>query len=114
MQAHELPLEKLNLPPGFEISIYAEVINPRQLARSPSGVVYSGSRRAGNLYALVDADGDQQAEQVITLDTKLSAALTSIITGELSRQLRLVKEKYHWRASESKDDKYFIFFLIII
>ena len=71
MQAHELPLEKLNLPPGFEISIYAEVINPRQLARSPSGVVYAGSRRAGNLYALVDADGDQQAEQVITLDTKL-------------------------------------------
>lgn len=69
--AHELPLEKLNLPAGFKISVFAEVVNPRQLARSPGGVIYAGSRRAGNLYALVDADNDYKAEKVITLDTNL-------------------------------------------
>ena len=56
-----LPLEKLNLPDGYRIKVWAEVINPRQLARNPDGVVFAGSRRAGNVYALIDKDGDHLA-----------------------------------------------------
>ncbi|MEM7539997.1 MAG: PQQ-dependent sugar dehydrogenase [Pseudomonadota bacterium] len=62
------PIERLSLPPGFTISLYAEdVPSARQLAVSPSGVVYAGSRGAGNVYAIVDADGDHRADQVRTI-----------------------------------------------
>ena len=63
----ELPLEKLNLKPGFEISVYAEVVNPRQMALSSNGVLFVGSRRAGSVYAITDDDGDHQADQVFTI-----------------------------------------------
>ena len=49
-RSHDLPLETLRLPPGFQISVFAELANPRQLALSESGIVYAGSRRAGHLY----------------------------------------------------------------
>lgn len=71
VNAHDLPLETLNVPDGFSIKVYAELLNPRQLALSPEGVVYAGSRRAGNLYAVIDRDGDQVAEEVITIDQDL-------------------------------------------
>jgi glucose/arabinose dehydrogenase len=70
--AKSLPLHELNLPDGFSISIFAEVDNARQMVRSENGVIYVGSRRAGNLYAVVDKDGDFRADRVITLDTDLS------------------------------------------
>lgn len=40
-----LPLEKVNLPKGFKIEVYAEGIkNARSLALSPSGTLFIGSR----------------------------------------------------------------------
>ena len=51
-RSHDLPLDQLRLPPGFQISVFAELTNPRQLAISESGIVYAGSFRAGNLYGL--------------------------------------------------------------
>ena len=66
--APELQLDKLVLPEGFSISIYATgVANARSLARSPTGVVFIGTQGAGKLYAVVDGDGDGQAEQVFTI-----------------------------------------------
>jgi glucose/arabinose dehydrogenase len=56
-------LDSIRLPPGFEISLYAEVPAARSLAGSPSGVVYVGSR-TGAVFALVDADHDHRAERV--------------------------------------------------
>src|SRR5690348_14641879 len=53
-----LPLEKIKLPAGFSIAVYAEVENARQLALSPSGVVYVGNKDKGNVYALKDTNGD--------------------------------------------------------
>ena len=69
---HDLPLEQLNLREGFEISVWAEVVNPRQLAVSPDNVIFAGSRRAGNVYALIDRDGDQFAETEIIIDSGLT------------------------------------------
>lgn len=71
-QASELPLEKLNLPAGFNISVFAKVKNARQLAAGPDGVFFTGSRRAGNIYAVIDKDRDHVAEKVITIDTDLN------------------------------------------
>jgi glucose/arabinose dehydrogenase len=55
----------LTLPPGFSIEIYsAEVPNARSLARGPKGVVFVSNRRGHNVYALVDANGDQHVDRV--------------------------------------------------
>ena len=63
-----IAVDRVTLDPGFQISIYAEgVKEARSMARSPSGTIFVGTRREGNLYALVDRDGDDRAEKVLTL-----------------------------------------------
>lgn len=58
----------LTVPPGFQVSVYAEgVTNARAMAIGPRGTVFVGSRIAGRLHALVDADGDHRADRVILL-----------------------------------------------
>lgn len=53
--AAEPDLSRLLLPPGFAIEVItADVPNARQLALSPSGNLYVGTRRAGNVYAVTD------------------------------------------------------------
>jgi glucose/arabinose dehydrogenase len=58
-----LPLEKIKLPEGFTIGIFAEVDNARSLAMSPSGIVFAGSRNGDKVYALQDTDGDFKADK---------------------------------------------------
>jgi len=71
-----LPLDRIQLPPGFTIDVYASgVENARSMALGPSGVLFVGTRRAsggGNVYALVDADKDQKAEKVYTIASGLN------------------------------------------
>lgn len=55
--ATDLPLERIHLPPGFTIELLARVPNARQMALSPTKVLYVGSMRAGKVHALpLDAD----------------------------------------------------------
>lgn len=61
-------LARIELPPGFEISYYAQnVVNARSLCRSPGGTLYVGTRDEGKLYALVDTDRDYRADAQYTL-----------------------------------------------
>lgn len=65
-------LDTLELPPGFRIERYADdVPNARQLALGTKGTVFAGSRDAGKVYALSDADGDGRAEKVRVLASGL-------------------------------------------
>lgn len=60
-------LDKLNLPPGFEIDIYAEVSGARQMALGQStGTVFVGTR-GKKAYAVVDKDKDRKADEVVTI-----------------------------------------------
>lgn len=60
----EVPLEKLELPEGFSISIFAEgVEDARQMALGERGTLFVGTRRAGKVYALRDTDGDGRADR---------------------------------------------------
>jgi glucose/arabinose dehydrogenase len=62
------PLDTIRLLPGFSIQYYAEnVPGARSLALGPEGIVFVGTREAGKVYAMVDNNGDQKADQVITL-----------------------------------------------
>lgn len=58
-----LPLEKIKLPAGFTIDVYAEVDNARSMAMSPSGVLYIGNRNGDKVYAVKDVDGDFKADK---------------------------------------------------
>ena len=68
VQAKTLPIEQIVLPAGFSIDVYAEnVENARQMALGDNGTLFVGSRRAGNLYALIDTNKDFKADKQIVL-----------------------------------------------
>ncbi len=61
---HKQVLQQLQLPEGFSISIYADdVPGARTLALGKTGVVFIGTRKQGNVYAINDANGDGVAEK---------------------------------------------------
>ena len=63
-----LPLEKIKLPDGFHIEVFAEgVKNARSMALSPNGALFVGTRGEGKVYALRDTNGDFRADEVFTL-----------------------------------------------
>lgn len=65
-------LMAIKLPPGFSISVFAEVENARSLALSPAGIVYVGNRTEDKVYAVQDTDGDFVADKKWVLDTGLN------------------------------------------
>jgi len=61
----DLHLDKIKLPPGFHISVFADQIeNARSLALGAKGTVFVSTRQNDKVYALVDADGDGKADKV--------------------------------------------------
>jgi glucose/arabinose dehydrogenase len=88
-------LAQIMLPPGFEIQLYAsDVKNARQLALGDNGTVFAGSRKAGLVHAVVDADGDHFAERVYVIDDDLELPsgvefkFGSLYVGAVDRILR--------------------------
>ena len=71
--AQQIPLDKLTLPPGFTIAVYApDVPNARSMTRSPAGTLFVSTRSAGDVYAVLDQDQNQMADEVITIATGLT------------------------------------------
>lgn len=70
--AKNLPLEKIKLPAGFRIDVFAEVDNARSLALSPSGIIYVGNRNSDKVYAVQDTDGDFKADKKWVLASGLN------------------------------------------
>ena len=50
-----LPLEKIKLPPGFEIRLHARVPNARSMTMSPTRTLFVGNREEDEVYAVRDA-----------------------------------------------------------
>ncbi|MEE8584751.1 MAG: PQQ-dependent sugar dehydrogenase [Acidobacteriota bacterium] len=66
--ASDLPLEKIQLKPGFQIDIFADnLVNARSLALGAKGTVFVSTRTKGKVYAVVDEDGDHRADKTYTL-----------------------------------------------
>src|SRR5690349_17507898 len=69
--AQRLPLERIELPPGFEISVFARGIpDARSLALGGNGLVFVGTRIAGRVYAVRYAGA--KATEVLTLASGLN------------------------------------------
>ncbi len=69
----ELPLEKIALPPGFSIDLFAtDVPNARSMTLGEKGTLFVGTRKAGKVYAIRDLDGDGRADEVLTIASGLN------------------------------------------
>ena len=61
-------IDKLQIPEGFEINIYAENIeSPRQITETEDGFIIVGSKNGKSIYALNDIDNDGFAEEKILI-----------------------------------------------
>jgi glucose/arabinose dehydrogenase len=66
-------LDKLKLPAGFSVSIYADnVAGARSMALAPDGSVFVGTR-AQVVHAVVDRNKDFKAEEVLTVASGLTS-----------------------------------------
>ncbi len=72
-KAGELPLDHIKLPPGFHVSIFAEVPKARSMTLGPKGTVFVGNRDGANVYAVVDADKDGKADHFYTIASGLDS-----------------------------------------
>ena len=72
--AEDLPLDLIQLPPGFQIEIYASgVANARAMTLGNKGSLFVGSRSAGNVYALVDQNQDMLSDKIYVVAEGLHA-----------------------------------------
>lgn len=90
-----LPIDKIKLPEGFAIEVYAEgVKNARSMVLSPSGTLFVGTRDEGKVYALKSSKDNGQMDQRYTLAEGLKmpngVALLDgdLYVAEISRILR--------------------------
>ena len=62
-----LPVDKISLPAGFEINLYAQVSNARSMTLSPNGTLFVGSRSAGKVYAIQTHDEGTQIKKPLVV-----------------------------------------------
>ena len=67
-QQEALPLNEIKLPPRFAIDLYATgVPHAREMVMGAKGTLFVGTRDFNKVYALVDRNNDQKADQVYTI-----------------------------------------------
>lgn len=87
-------LDKIKLPPGFKISVYAEVPNARSMCWGEKGTLFVGNRTRDNVYAVRDENKDGFAEKVYTIASGLNMPCGvafrngSLFVAEVNRILR--------------------------
>ncbi|WP_273566856.1 PQQ-dependent sugar dehydrogenase [Maribacter halichondriae] len=91
----KLPIDRLRLPEGFKIEVYADSIDgARSMAMGANGTLFVGTRNENTVYAIQDRDHDFRADNVIILDTAFSMPNGiaykdgSLYVAEVNRLLR--------------------------
>ncbi|WP_276479971.1 PQQ-dependent sugar dehydrogenase [Paraflavitalea pollutisoli] len=93
--AAKFQLDKIKLPPGFSISVYAAVPNARSLAWGANGTLFVGNKDESNVYAVVDTDKNGKADSVytiakgLTMPNGVAFRNGSLYIAEMSRIIRL-------------------------
>lgn len=91
------PIERIQAPTGFTVSLYAEAEGARSLALGSDGTVYVGTRDEKVFALLPDNNGDGKSDRVVTLaddlDTPNGVAFKDgdLYIAEVSRILRIKK-----------------------
>ncbi|WP_462248600.1 PQQ-dependent sugar dehydrogenase [Ekhidna sp.] len=58
-----LNLDKIKLPDGFKIDVFARVNNARSMVLSENGTLFVSNRGGDKVYAIKDTDGDWKADE---------------------------------------------------
>ena len=89
---NELLIDKLKVPPGFKIELWASgMANARSMTESPSGTIFVGTRIAGNVYAVVNKDGKREVKTIakgVHRPNGVAFVNGSLYVAELSRIIR--------------------------
>jgi len=87
-------LNKITLPAGFKISVFAEVPNARSMCWGAKGTLFVGNRDEDKVYAVKDIDNDGIADQRYIISEKLNKPNGvafrngSLYVAEINRILR--------------------------
>lgn len=65
-------LDKIKLPPGFSISVFAKVDRARSMCLSPNGTLFVGNNGGKNVYAVTDENKDGIGDKVYTIAKDLN------------------------------------------
>jgi glucose/arabinose dehydrogenase len=103
-QAHAAPpVERLKLPPGFKIEVYADQVEgARSLAIGDKGTVFVGTR-SDSVYALIDSNRDGKTDGIVTIARGLNAPNGvafrdgALYVAEINRILRFDDIEAHLR-----------------
>ena len=80
--ASEIPIDKLKLPPGFKIEVWATGMpGARAMARGDNGKIYIGTRAIGRVYELTD-NGKERTNRVV-VDKLVQPAGVAFKNGSL-------------------------------
>jgi len=80
--ASEIPIDKLKLPPGFKIEVWATGMpGARAMARGDNGKIYIGTRAIGRVYELSD-NGKERSSRVV-VDKLVQPAGVAFKNGSL-------------------------------
>src|SRR5262249_51973508 len=61
--AGEIPVDKIKVPPGFKVSLWASGLNnARVMTWGDKGTLFVSSRVAGNVYAVLDRGGQREVK----------------------------------------------------
>ncbi len=97
--AKDIPIDRVKLPPGFEISVWASGMpNARSIAVGDKGTVFVGSRLVGNVYAVVDKGGTREVKTIakgLHRPNGVAFRNGALYVAELSRVVRFdgIEEK---------------------
>jgi len=66
LSVEEIPIDKIKLPDGFRISVWASgVPNARSMALGRNGTLFVGTRFVGTVYAIVDQGGKREVKTLL-------------------------------------------------
>jgi glucose/arabinose dehydrogenase len=89
-----LQLNRIKLPDGFKISVFARVPNARSMCWGEKGTLFVGNRDSSSVYAVVDADKDGKGDSVYVIASGLNKPNGvafrngSLYVAEVSRIIR--------------------------
>lgn len=64
--AADIPIDKLKLPPGFKVEVWASGLpGARAMARGDDGKIYVGTRAIGRIYEVTDNGGQRTVRTVV-------------------------------------------------
>lgn len=81
--SYSVQSSELSVPPGFHIEPFASVPNPRQMALTKSGRIIVGSRRNGNVHAVIPIQGMSPLVAEIADNLNMPAGVAIHPSGDL-------------------------------